>query len=305
MGHYKYAFVSSVGRGDELAESSQVHKIDLETGEEIAKTYLPNFYNKKSVIPSSERGGPRGARGVLIYRGFLWVAGFNCLHQVYLDLNLMKTYWFSNANDIHKIYLAKNGTYFILTTCYDDSLKKFYPEEGFVFNLANFHHLREYSKSKNPHWDDYLHVNSLGSKCEDFVLLNNPGIIYDRRSKKILLEDHDYLGGSHDLLWIGQDYWVTLASPRKTVLLLRFVGDKFVIHREAYTCPYIGGTKENMVGWMRGAFYDEGVKTLWIGIAPGSILKLVLNNEFEVESSRRFQFTECPSNSPFDVVLSK
>jgi len=263
-----FAYVSTVGRGKILEESSKIYKVDLASKKVLAQVRLPfSMFDL-----ANPRGGVRGSRGIVILQTEagpqLWVAGFDGLFN--LDMETMfinKGYWFKNLRDIHNIY--QHGNRILVTSTWNNSIYEFDSESGDVFLISDFS-----NKFINPLSGDTPDQYHLNSVCGELALLNRQGVVVNVHTGSTVWSSPDFKYG-HDLVPLPSGEIATCSSGKKSVVAFRVdkAGYRVLLDLQSVypACSPAEG-KLAIPGWTRGLTYSSETGLLYVGAAPAQIL---------------------------------
>lgn len=253
-------YVSTVGRGKKLEESSKVYCVDYDSGRILHSTRIP----EPNMDLANPRGGCRGCRGLAILDGSLWAAGWDGIFELDLDtLELKRGFWSKECQDIHQIY-TEDGQ-LVLVSSWNDKTFTFKPSEGIFKELDNFAG-RFAGEQIDPSSPDTLHYNAI---VDDYVLLNRPGIIANRETDETIYE-FTSTGRGHDLCMLPSGELATnCAGEAGTIAINIETGSSRDILRITRK-PELDGPLAQQ-GWTRGLSYIENHDLMLVGSAPASI----------------------------------
>ena len=253
-------YVSTVGRGKKLKESSKVYCIDYDTGKIIASTRIP----EPNMDLSNPRGGCRGCRGLTILNDSLWAAGWDCLFELDLTtLELKRGFWSKDCQDIHQIYTHNNEI--LLVSSWNNKTFSFNPSEGNFTEQNDFTDIfvGEQVDLTSP---DSLHYNSMADK---YILLNRPGIIANKETKEVVYK-YTSTGRGHDLCILPSGEIATnCAGEAGTIAIDLNTGDNRDLLRITRKPELDGPLAQH--GWTRGMSYIENHDLMFVGSAPASV----------------------------------
>lgn len=267
------AYVSTVGRGKSLEESSKVYKVDLDSGAVLARVRLPlSMFDL-----SNPRGGVRGSRGIVLLQTNtgpqLWVAGFDGLFNVdHRTMLIKKGYWFEHIRDIHNIYQRENKILAIST--WNNSLHEVDPASGESALVSDF--TNAFADPRTINTPDQYHLNSV---CGELALINRQGAVVNTSTRGVVWNCPDFKAG-HDLVPLPSGEIATCSSGNKSVVAFRVgVGGYRVILdlRSMYPSNSPAEGKLAFPGWTRGLAYSPKTKLLYVGAAPAQVV--VVNPE--------------------------
>lgn len=288
-------FVSTVGRGKDLEESSKVYKIDLDTGKILAQVRLPlAMFDLKN-----PRGGTRGCRGLAIIPRpegkELWAAGFDGLFNLDVnDLFVKKAYWFRSILDIHSIY-HQDGRITAIST-WNNSIFSVEPETGAFYQVRDL--TNGFPNPRTLGTPDQYHLNAtLG----DLALLNRQEIVVDMKTKKVAFESPEFKSG-HNLIPLPSGEIATCSSAKKTVLAFRpFTNEWRTILDLNSKYPFndVPEGKLNTPGWTRGMSYHPEGGMLLVGAAPSSVIVV---DPFTCEIKKTINISDDVLEATFSVI---
>ena len=251
-------YVSTVGRGKDLSESSKVYKLDLD-GNILASTRIP----EPTIDLENPRGGCRGARGLAL-QDHLWVAGWDGLFELDRDtLKIKRGFWSQECRDIHQIYpympdkLRVLSTWNNCTYMFDIPEGEFYKWQDLTDKFTG--------EQVDPASPDTLHFNAMAA---DYVLLNRPGIIGTTEGQVIHKLPKD--GCGHDLQILRTGEIVTNTASGAATIAIEPVQGTVRTILEIPRDPSLDGPLA-FHGWTRGMSYLEEEDTLLIGSAPAMV----------------------------------
>lgn len=286
----KRIYVSTVGRGKQLEESSKVYLVDIESSETIKGARIP----EATIDLENPRGGCRGCRGLAWWQGELWAAGFDGLFRLHPGtLRLEKGYWSQECRDIHQIYTHSDGI--LLTSTWNNCIFLFNPLNGSFDKIQDLSSDYE-GEQVDPNIPDTLHMNSL---CDDYALFNRPGVIANIISKEIVYR-FGSAGCGHDLHRLSTgEIAINLSASASTEAVNLETGRSRVL-LDIQRKPGLDSPSASH-GWTRGMFYIPGEDVLLIGAAPAMVY-ILENVSMEPHIKKVVEISDEVVESVFDIL---
>jgi hypothetical protein len=286
---------------DDPQDFGEAYVIDWDTRQVIDKisAYGPD--------PVTE-GRSRGAAGIEWYQGRIWMAtrsGFFYFDpDTYENVGSVRI----DSGGFHQVKAHGDKIYLVCTS--DDSFTA-------VSGTSVVEHVKltasdfdpkildcflEHSKDAVPFGENKLHFNSIGwdGAGDMYHLYMAGGAVYNWTKKELVCAIRRN-SHCHDLTLYHDDrarflltdsnrghlYAVSITEKKKQLKWEGEMGE--VLQR--------GGNRE---GFLRGTAIVPGEEWLFVGAAPGTILKL---NMRSWEFHDKFQFCEDPKSAPYDILL--
>ncbi len=116
-----FAYVGITKRFASLESSSEVLKIDLRSKRTVARATLPPpLYDLTRTDRPGGGGMQRGARGVVVDRDLVHVAGHDAIHVFDLDLNMIGRVSCDRFCDLHEFLVI--GDHYVVTSTHADAV---------------------------------------------------------------------------------------------------------------------------------------------------------------------------------------
>lgn len=276
---------------------------------EVGRLYSIDWETKKRVVGNTEVGlgyvkyvpksRSRGARGVTVHNGKVYVAGsYNILSVFNKDtFELEYTIEFPEFKGAHQIK-SHDGRLFLVSSgndcrhvVVDDSIVE-------TRTLREVEHLVDRYVLNHPEWgSDRVHFNSIGwdFRGDEYHVYHAADMLMNFTSKKVIMQG-GLLNKPHDVAFHRGNILVNSTQNKTTVAVDMVSNEAEVIFKSGVR----GGAEHNVWGYTRSL--AVACDTIFVGVMPATIVQL----EYiagKYEEVYRYELSDDLNEAIFDVAL--
>ena len=281
---------------EKIEEAGKIYILDWDTKTLLSGPYgvNPGYEYFKSL------GRSHGARGIVVYKDLLYVAGSGSLLSKY-DLNtfdLVETLSFKEFKFLHQIKV-KNDCIYIASAGND---KRFILRDDIIvdeLDLSTFKDILDPIYCYHTEWgQDRLHFNSISwdEVGDEYHIYYNPGAVFNVTKGQVVYANRKELDCVHDIVFLDNNIIINSSNSKNTKLINRATKNVRTIYEANtdITCSDI-----NLSGFTRAlAVCSFG---LFVGSSPGRLVLLDSKNFLVKEV---FDFSIDKNESIYDIFLN-